>query len=136
MQFTYEREDNNSWLTVRLTFTKEVILVNQQWTGYYSNYQLDVIEPKELLEILNSQNLLVSNFSGLEDYLKENYPEVLSSKQFIPNYKKLLENLVNLICNDLDSVNNYSNVDLSREEEFQAACLAIDPDWYVGKHLK
>ena len=136
MQFTYDREDNNSWLTVRLTFTKEVILVNQQWTGYYSNYQLDVIEPKELLEILNSQNLLVSNFSGLEDYLKENYPEVLSSKQFIPNYKKLLENLVNLICNDLDSVNNYSNVDLSREEEFQAACLAIDPDWYVGKHLK
>ena len=136
MQFTYEREDNNSWLTVRLTFTKEVILVNQQWTGYYSNYQLDVIEPKELLEILNSQNLLVSNFSGLEDYLKENYPEVLSSKQFIPNYKKLLENLVNLICNDLDSVNNYSNVDLSREEEFQAACLAIDPNWYVGKHLK
>jgi hypothetical protein len=136
MQFTYEREDNNSWLTVRLTFTKEVILITQQWTGYYSNYQLDVIEPKELLEILNSQNLLVSNFSGLEDYLKENYPEVLSSKQFIPNYKKLLENLVNLICNDLDSVNNYSNVDLSREEEFQAACLAIDPDWYVGKHLK
>ena len=136
MQFTYEREDNNSWLTVRLTFTKEVILITQQWTGYYSNYQLDVIEPKELLEILNSQNLLVSNFSGLEDYLKENYPEVLSSKQFIPNYKKLLENLVNLICNDLDSVNNYSNVDLSREEEFQAACLAIDPNWYVGKHLK
>ena len=136
MQFTYEREDNNSWLTVRLTFTKEVILITQQWTGYYSNYQLDVIEPKELLEILNSQNLLVSNFSGLEDYLKENYPEVLSSKQFIPNYKKLLENLVNLICNDLDSVNNYSNVDLSREEEFQAACLAIDPGWYVGKHLK
>ena len=136
MQFTYEREDNNSWLTVKLTFTKEVILITQQWTGYYSNYQLDVIEPKELLEILNSQNLLVSNFSGLEDYLKENYPEVLSSKQFIPNYKKLLENLVNLICNDLDSVNNYSNVDLSREEEFQAACLAIDPDWYVGKHLK
>ena len=136
MQFTYEREDNNSWLTVRLTFTKEVILITQQLTGYYSNYQLDVIEPKELLEILNSQNLLVSNFSGLEDYLKENYPEVLSSKQFIPNYKKLLENLVNLICNDLDSVNNYSNVDLSREEEFQAACLAIDPDWYVGKHLK
>ena len=136
MQFTYEREDNNSWLTVRLTFTKEVILITQQWTGYYSNYQLDVIEPKELLEILNSQNLLVSNFSGLEDYLKENYPEVLSSKQFIPNYKKLLENLVNLICNDLDSVNNYSNVDLSREEEFQAACLAIDPDWYVGKHLE
>ena len=136
MQFTYEREDNDSWLTVRLTFTKEVILITQQWTGYYSNYQLDVIEPKELLEILNSQNLLVSNFSGLEDYLKENYPEVLSSKQFIPNYKKLLENLVNLICNDLDSVNNYSNVDLSREEEFQAACLAIDPDWYVGKHLE
>ena len=136
MQFTYEREDNNSWLTVNLTFTKEVILITQQWTGYYSNYQLDVIEPKELLEILNSQNLLVSNFSGLEDYLKENYPEVLSSKQFIPNYKKLLENLVNLICNDLDSVNNYSNVDLSREEEFQAACLAIDPNWYVGKHLK
>ena len=136
MQFTYEREDNNSWLTVRLTFTKEVILITQQWTGYYSNYQLDVIEPKELLEILNSQNLLVSNFSGLEDYLKENYPEVLSSKQFIPNYKKLLENLVNLICNDLYSVNNYSNVDLSREEEFQAACLAIDPGWYVGKHLK
>jgi hypothetical protein len=136
MQFTYEREDNNSWLTVKLTFTKEVILITQQWTGYYSNYQLDVIEPKELLEILNSQNLLVSNFSGLEDYLKENYPEVLSSKQFIPNYKKLLENLVNLICNDLDSVNNYSNVDLSREEEFQAACLAIDPDWYVGKHLE
>ena len=136
MQFTYEREDNNSWLTVRLTFTKEVILITQQWTGYYSNYQLDVIEPKELLEILNSQNLLVSNFSGLEDYLKENYPEVLSSKQFIPNYKKLLENLVNLICNDLDSVNNYSNVDLSREEEFQAACLAIDPNWYVGKHLE
>ena len=136
MQFTYEREDNNSWLTVRLTFTKEVILITQQWTGYYSNYQLDVIEPKELLEILNSQNLLVSNFSGLEDYLKKNYPEVLSSKQFIPNYKKLLENLVNLICNDLDSVNNYSNVDLSREEEFQAACLAIDPDWYVGKHLE
>ena len=136
MQFTYEREDNNSWLTVKLTFTKEVILITQQWTGYYSNYQLDVIEPKELLEILNSQNLLVSNFSGLEDYLKENYPEVLFSKQFIPNYKKLLENLVNLICNDLDSVNNYSNVDLSREEEFQAACLAIDPDWYVGKHLE
>ena len=136
MQFTYEKEDNDSWLTVNLTFTKELILVNQQWTGYYSNYQLDVIEPKELLEILNSQNLLVSNFSGLEDYLKENYPEVLSSKQFIPNYKKLLENLVNLICNDLDSVNNYSNVDLSREEEFQAACLAIDPGWYVGKHLK
>jgi hypothetical protein len=136
MQFTYEREDNNSWLTVRLTFTKEVILITQQWTGYYSNYQLDVIKPEELLEILNSQNLLVSNFSGLEDYLKENYPEVLSSKQFIPNYKKLLENLVNLICNDLDSVNNYSNVDLSREEEFQAACLAIDPDWYVGKHLE
>ena len=136
MQFTYEKEDNDSWLTVRLTFTKEVILITQQWTGYYSNYQLDVIEPKELLEILNSQNLLVSNFSGLEDYLKENYPEVLSSKQFIPNYKKLLENLVNLICNDLDSVNNYSNVDLSREEEFQAACLAIDPDWYVGKHLE
>ena len=136
MQFTYEKEDNDSWLTVNLTFTKELILVNQQWTGYYSNYQLDVIEPKELLEILNSQNLLVSNFSVLEDYLKENYPEVLSSKQFIPNYKKLLENLVNLICNDLDSVNNYSNVDLSREEEFQAACLAIDTDWYVGKHLE
>jgi hypothetical protein len=136
MQFTYEREGNDSWLTVKLTFTKKVILITQQWTGYYSNYQLDVIEPKELLEILNSQNLLVSNFSGLEDYLKENYPEVLSSKQFIPNYKKLLENLVNLICNDLDSVNNYSNVDLSREEEFQAACLAIDPNWYVGKHLE
>ena len=136
MQFTYEKEDNDSWLTVNLTFTKELILVNQQWTGYYSNYQLDVIEPKELLEILNSQNLLVSNFSVLEDYLKENYPEVLSFKQFIPNYKKLLENLVNLICNDLDSVNNYSNVDLSREEEFQAACLAIDTDWYVGKHLE
>jgi hypothetical protein len=30
MQFTYEREDNNSWLTVRLTFTKKVILITQQ----------------------------------------------------------------------------------------------------------
>ena len=53
-----------------------------------------------------------------------------------PNYKKLLKSLISRVCSDLDSAYNYSNVNLGREEEFKAACLAIDPDWYVGKHLE
>lgn len=54
----------------------------------------------------------------------------------LPNYKKLLESLISRVCYDLDSAYNYSNVDLGREKEFKAACLAIDPDWYIGKHLE
>lgn len=136
MQFTYEREGNNCWYTVKLTFTKEVILINQQWLGSVFDEYSEVIKPEELLEILSSQNLLVSNFSGLEDYLQENYPEVLLEDSKKIDYKKLLENLVRLIESDIDSINHYSNSELGKAEEFKAACLALDPDWYPGKHLE
>ena len=136
MQFTYEREGNNCWYTVKLTFTKEVILINQQWLGSFIHEYSEVIKPEELLEILSSRNLLISNFSGLEDYLKENYPEVLFKESKDIDYKKLLENLVRLIESDIDSINHYSNSELGKAEEFKAACLALDSDWYLGKHLE
>lgn len=95
MQFTYEKAGNDCWLTVKLTFTKEVILINQQWTGYHSDEHSEILKPGELLEFLSNNNLLVSNFSGLENYLKENYPEVLPKQQ--PSEKELIAGLVNLI---------------------------------------
>lgn len=100
MHFTYIREIiNGCWLTDTLTFTfLENVYHNKKWTGkaLLGNEYFNTIEVKDLLEYLNCKNLTLDNFSGLEDYLKENYPEVFLPKQ-PPTERELIENLVNMV---------------------------------------
>ena len=140
MQFTYEREDNNyCWLTDTLTFTKDIIHHHDRWVGRGSlkvGNKQSCVKVDKLLDYLNLNRLTLDNFPGLKDYLKENYPEILFKESKDIDYKKLLENLVRLIESDIDSINHYSNSELGKAEEFKAACLALNSDWYLGKHLE
>lgn len=128
MQFIYEREGNNCWLTDKLIFEKSTVIHYQLATGNWGIEDTSYIKIDNLLNYLKGSNLTLDNFSGLEDYLKENYPEVLLKDSKEPDYKKLLENLVKLIKSDIDFINDYSNPELGKAEEFKAACLALDPD--------
>ena len=121
MQFTYEREGNDYWFTVKLTFTKEVILINQQWTGYHSDEHSEVLKSSELLSFLDNNNLTIQNFSGLEDYLKENYPEVLPTQQ--PTERELISQLVEMLDHFIEGDDNINF------NAYKKAKLYLDPNY-------
>lgn len=79
MQFTYERKGNDyCWLTDTLTFTKDIIHHYARWVESLKvGDKQSCVKVDKLLDYLNLNRLTLDNFSGLEDYLKENYPEVL-----------------------------------------------------------
>lgn len=115
MQFTYEREGNDCWLTDTLTFIKSVYHT-KKWTGSWAGVKQDFTEVKDLLEYLNYNDLTLDNFPGLEDFLKENYPEVFLPKQQ-PSERELITQLVRMVDQ----------------------CMAGDPelvDWNMYKQAK
>lgn len=74
MQFTYERAGNNCWLIDKLIFDENTVIHYSTETNY--------VEVKDLISCLKLKQLTINNFSGLEDYLKKNYSEVLPEQQF------------------------------------------------------
>lgn len=89
MQFTYGVPHWN-YYTLVINDNDTVFLDNSEYSN--KNSQCAV---KSIVNFLEDKDLNVNNFPGLEDYLKENYPGVLSkSEPTEVNYKKLLEDLI------------------------------------------
>jgi len=96
MQFTYEREGNLCWIADYLTFTKKDNVVHyKEYTGTYEGVETSSTKVNNLLNYLDEQGLTVDNFLGLENYLKENYPELLPKSELTE--KELIIELVNIV---------------------------------------
>lgn len=83
MEFTYEREGNDCWLTDTLNFIGKQVLCTVDVKSSKGNFnETTNIEVTSLLSYLKEECLTLDNFPGLKDYLKEYYSEVLPKQQF------------------------------------------------------
>lgn len=129
MQFTYEREGNDCWLTDTLNFIGKQVLCTVDVKSSKGNFNDTTnIEVTSLLSYLKEECLTLDNFPGLEDYLKEYYFEVLPKQQFTE--KELIKQLIEGIqkwAADEDGI-HYDCL-----EAYVRAKKYINPSWQPDK---
>jgi len=122
MQFTYEREDNDCWLTDTLNFIGKQFLCTVDVKSSKGNFnETTNIEVTSLLSYLKEECLTLDNFPGLEDYLKEYYPEVLSKLPITE--RELISQLVEMLDHFIEGDDN---IDF---DAYKKAKLYLDPSY-------
>jgi hypothetical protein len=122
MQFTYEREGNDCWLTNKLIFIGSQVLFIFMSKGWQEeSNETENVEVSRLLDYLKRKSLSIQNFSGLEDYLKENYPNLLPNPQLTE--RELITQLIRMV--DQCMAGDPELVDWNM---YKQAKLYLDPD--------
>ena len=122
MQFTYEREGNDCWLTDTLNFIGKQVLCTVDVKSSRRNFnETTNIKVTSLLSYLKEECLTLDNFPGLEDYLKEYYSEVLPKLPITE--RELISQLVEMLDHFIEGDDN---IDF---DAYKKAKLYLDPSY-------
>lgn len=118
MQFTYEREGNDCWLTDTLNFIGKQVLCTVDVKSSKGNFnETTNIEVTSLLSYLKEECLTLDNFPGLEDYLKMKFTKA----QFTE--RELISQLVEMLDHFIEGDDN---IDF---DAYKKAKLYLDPNY-------
>ena len=91
MQFTYEREGNDCWLTDTLNFIGKQVLCTVDVKSSKGNFnETTNIEVTSLLSYLKEECLTLDNFPGLVDYLKMKF----TARELISHLVEMLDHFI------------------------------------------
>lgn len=118
MQFTYEREGNDCWLTDTLNFIGKQVLCTVDVKSSKGNFnETTNIEVTSLLSYLKEECLTLDNFPGLEDYLKMKFIKMKFTE------RELISQLVEMLDHFIEGDDN---IDF---DAYKKAKLYLDPNY-------